>query len=143
MGEIALCRPIFDPRGVVADLKRKTDPYPPALRAALVARFHWEVGFSLDNAEKAIARGDQTHIAGCVYRALCCMAQVLFALNGRYLINEKGALAEAETFPVTIPGAGRTAAAAWADLGTEDYRSALGRLRAMARSLDDAVRQAP
>ena len=36
-----------------------------------------------------------THIVGCAYRALCCMGQVLFALNRRYLINEKGALAEA------------------------------------------------
>jgi hypothetical protein len=29
---------------------------------------------------------------------------VLFALNGRYLINEKGAVAEAATCPITIEG---------------------------------------
>lgn len=142
MGEIALCRPILDPEGMVADLKARTSPFPPALRAALIARFHWEVAFSIEIAEKAIARGDQTYVAGCAYRALCCIAQVLFALNGRYLINEKGALAEAETFPVTIPEAGRTAGRVWAEIGAAEYRSALQRLRVLARSLDDAVLQA-
>ncbi|MGK9165690.1 nucleotidyltransferase domain-containing protein [Inquilinus limosus] len=142
MGEIALCRPILDPRGVIAGLKARTSPFPLALRAALIARFHWEVAFSIEIAEKALARGDQTYIAGCAYRALCCVAQVLFALNDRYLINEKGALAEAETFPITIPEASRTAGLIWADIGAAKYRSAFQRLRAMAGSLDDIVRRA-
>src|SRR5688572_24657650 len=54
--------------------------------------------------EIAARRAELTHIAGCAYRALCCAAQVLFALNGRYLINEKGAVAEAATYPITIEG---------------------------------------
>jgi len=37
-----------------------------------------------------------------VYRALCCIGQILFALNRRYLINEKGALAEAAAFTCTL-----------------------------------------
>ena len=59
---------------------------------------------AVENAEIAVRRAEQTHIAGCAYRALCCVAQVLFALNGRYLINEKGAVAEAATCPITIEG---------------------------------------
>ncbi|TNW38854.1 DNA polymerase subunit beta, partial [Acinetobacter baumannii] len=89
MGEVALCRPLSDPTGVVAALKPLTSPYPDALRQALIARFQWEVRFAIDVAATAIARGEQTHVAGSAYRALACLAQVLFAANRRYLINEK------------------------------------------------------
>jgi hypothetical protein len=104
MGEIALCRPLHDPRGLIAELKSSTSPYPDRLREALLKEFLCEVLFSIENGERAIARGDQTHVAGCAYRALSCAGQVLFALNRRYLINEKGALSEAAAFPCTVPG---------------------------------------
>jgi len=129
MGEVALCAPLLDPTGAVADLKRQTWPFPAALRDALMARFHWEVLFSVENAETAVARREQTHIAGCIYRALCCIAQVLFAANMRYLINEKGALTEVETFPFTIPGAVQRASDIWSAVGCEDFNSALRALR--------------
>ena len=102
-GEIALCRPLHDPQGAVVGLKSLALPYPAPLREALVRRFQWEILFSIENAELATSRQERTHIAGCVYRALACIAQVLFALNERYLINEKGALEEAESLPLTLP----------------------------------------
>jgi Nucleotidyltransferase domain len=139
MGEAALCSPLLDPTGAVADLKGRTWPFPTALKDALIARFQWEVLFSIENAEIAVARGEQTHIAGCAYRALCCIAQVLFAVNARYLINEKGALAEAETFPFTIQGAAWTASEIWIAIGSRDFGSALHLLRKMAADLEIAV----
>ena len=104
MGEIAICVPLCDPTGVIGSLKADVHPFPEALKTAIVGKFRWEVQFSIDNAALAVKRSEQTHVAGCAYRALCCIAQVLFALNGRYLINEKAALVEAATFPVTIAG---------------------------------------
>ena len=101
-GEVALCQPLHDPQGFISELKALTSPYPEKLREALVKKFLWEVLFSIENGEIAIARGEQTHIAGCAYRALCCIGQVLFALNRRCLINEKGALAEAVKFSCTL-----------------------------------------
>ncbi|MGD0721708.1 MAG: hypothetical protein ABR970_11770 [Roseiarcus sp.] len=62
-----------------------------------------EILFGIEDGEIAIARGDQTHIAGCAYRAPACVAQTLFAVNERCLINEKGAPDEAARFPSTIP----------------------------------------
>lgn len=103
MGEIAYCQPLHDPQGLIARLKSIALPYPPPLREALIQRFRWEILFGIENAELAIARGDRTHVAGCLYRSLACIAQVLFALNERYLINEKGALQEAARLPLTIP----------------------------------------
>lgn len=131
MGEVALCRPLHDPRGAIAELKASTSPYPDKLREALVKMFLWEILFAIENAEIAIARGEQTHIAGCAYRALCCIGQVLFALNRRYLINEKGALAEAAGFSLTIPGLSERTARVWAAIGTSEFAIALSDLRAL------------
>jgi predicted nucleotidyltransferase len=131
MGEIALCRPLHDPLGLIAELKASTSPYPDMLREALFKEFLWEVLFSIENGEKAIARGDQTHVAGCAYRALSCAAQVLFALNRRYLINEKGALSEAADFPCTIPGLLNRANSVWATIGRSEFAIALSNLRTL------------
>lgn len=139
MGEVATCRPLFDPSGLIAELKSQTWPYPEALKDALVARFGWEVDFAISNAELAAMRAERTHVAGCAYRALCCTAQVLFALNGRYLINEKGAVPEAAAYPITIEGLAEEQARIWKDIGDGDYESALRRLRSVSGSLRDIL----
>jgi len=128
-GEIALCRPLHDPRGAIAQLKARALPYPAPLREALLRRFQWEILFSIENAELAASRPDSTHIAGCVHRSLACIAQVLFALNERYLINEKGALEEAETFPVTLPELTDRVADIWQFVGDREFEDALALLR--------------
>jgi predicted nucleotidyltransferase len=135
MGEVALCRPIHDPDGALATLKVMTEPYPDPLREALIRRFLWEVLFSTENGEIALARGDQTHIAGCAYRALCCVGQVLFALNRRYLINEKGALEEAADFPVAVPRLVERVSNVWQAVGGRDFHHAFHELRSIEREL--------
>jgi nucleotidyltransferase-like protein len=97
-GEIAIAEALHDPEGAVAAAKARLMPYPPALRAAVVARFGQEGRFFLGIAQKAAARGDLSYVTGCAYRALACLLQVVFALNGEWLINEKGALAMAAKF---------------------------------------------
>jgi Nucleotidyltransferase domain len=139
MGEIALCQAIHDPRRMIAGLKAMTSPYPEPLREALVRRFQWEILFSIENGEIAVPRGEQTHVAGCAYRALCCIGQVLFALNRRYLINEKGALDEAARFPLTIFDLPNRVADLWRAIGRGAFRAAFGELRAMERDLRSVV----
>ena len=131
MGEIALCRPLHDPQGIIAKLKAMTLPYPEQLREALLRRFQWEIPFSIENGEIAAKRPEQTHVAGCVYRALCCVGQTLFALNRRYLINEKGALDEAATFPLTISGLSGQATDVWRAVGQQEFNAVFERLRAL------------
>ncbi len=98
MGEVALCLPLHDPQGVLAALKARTTPYPATLKQATVNKFAWEISFSLVVAQKAVARGDVAYAAGCCFRSVACMNQVLFALNEVYLLNEKGAVALANGF---------------------------------------------
>jgi len=136
MGEVALCRPLYDPQGAIARLKDLTSPYPEKFRAALLKMFLWEIGFSIKIGETAIARGEQTHIAGCVYRALSCVGQILFALNRRYLINEKGALAETARFPCTLHDLSDRVARIWVALGKSEFAGALSDLS----DLDEELR---
>jgi hypothetical protein len=135
MGEIAYCQPLHDPRGLIAGLKSIARPYPPALGDALIRRFQWEVLFGIENAELAIARGEQTHVAGCIYRSLACTAQVLFALNERYLVNEKGALLDAARLPLTIPRLAEQARTVWRLIGDDALAPACDVLREVDRQL--------
>ena len=66
-GEVAYCLPLWDPGSDLERLKALTLPYPQAL--------------PLD---------DAVYAAGCTFRCVACLCQVLCAHNGVYLLNEKG-----------------------------------------------------
>ena len=98
LAEIAICQPLWDPDGTISELKNKTQPYPDLLRKALIQKFAWEIDFSLEIARKSIERVDVSYAAGCCFRGVMCMLQVLFAINRAYWLNEKGAVAMADSF---------------------------------------------
>jgi predicted nucleotidyltransferase len=100
MGEVATCKDLWDPHGEVARLKEHTRPYSPLLQRAIVDKFLWEAQFSIDNARKGVSRADVAYVGGCCFRSVACLIQVLFALNERYLLNEKGSLAVASTLAI-------------------------------------------
>jgi hypothetical protein len=105
------------------------------LREALIHRFQWEVLFSIENAETAIPKGDETYIAGCAFRSLACAAQVLFALNRHYLINEKGALAVAARLQLTVDNLADRVTGVWRAIGVRAFDDALDELRSVEREL--------
>jgi hypothetical protein len=129
MGEAACARLLHDPAGTLAALQRRTTPYPAALTTALRERFEWEAEFALANARKSLDRGDVSYLAGCAFRAIACLCQTLFALNGVYLLNEKGAVAAANGFALAPSGFAVRVAAVFADLGSGVPAAGLGRLR--------------
>lgn len=98
LAELAVCHPLWDPDGRVAALQCQVRPYPTALRVAIVQRFLWESRFSIDTARKAARRGDLHYVAGCSFRSINCLLQVLFAVNEQHWLNEKGALRLAQAF---------------------------------------------
>jgi hypothetical protein len=131
MGEVACCRPQWDPEGVLVRLAARTTPYPPRLRAALLQRFQWEAGFALANARKSLDRGDVAYVAGCAFRAAACLCQVLFALNGRYMLNEKGAPAGVDSLALRPQEFGARVTAAFRDIGAGKAAAALDAFQAM------------
>lgn len=103
LGEVHHCRPLHDPKGILRELKSLTTPYPPALKRALVRLHLWQAGFALDTTTSSAARGDVFHVAGSFFQCAASLVQVLYALNERYLINEKGALPGVEGLPLHPP----------------------------------------
>jgi hypothetical protein len=99
LAEVAVCQPLWDPEGIISELKKKINPYPNPLQKALIQKFAWEINFSIDIARKSAERSDVTYAAGCCFRSVMCMLQVLFAINKTHWLNEKGAVAIADTFP--------------------------------------------
>ena len=98
LAEVAVCQPLWDPAGIISELKNKIEPYPDALQKALIRKFAWESNFSLEIAGKSAERSDVAYAAGCCFRSVMCMLQVLFAMNKTHWLNEKGAVAIADTF---------------------------------------------
>lgn len=96
--EIALCKVLWDPSGLVGEMKSRTHPYPHVLQKAIIQKFLWEARFSLEIGKKGIYKKDVSYIAGCWFRSVSCLNQVVFALNETYWMNEKGASAIANSF---------------------------------------------
>ena len=100
LAEVAVCQPLWDPEGVVTELKNIVYPYPDSLKKAVLYRFAWEINFSIEIAKKSVERADVAYASGCCFRSVMCMLQVLFALNREYWLNEKGAVNIAERFEI-------------------------------------------
>jgi hypothetical protein len=131
MGEVAYARILHDPTGALAKLQARTSPYPLALVQALRQRFEWEAEFSLANARKSLDRGDVSYLAGCAFRAVACLCQTLFALNGVYLLNEKGAVAAADYFAHKPAHFAQRVKSLYAELGSGAHAAGLDRLAAL------------
>lgn len=134
-GELALGRILADPSGQVASLRQAAQSYPPPLRKALVERLR-EATFALEIAGKAVSRGDSAYVAGCLFRVVLLCAHALHADAGRWLINEKGAVAAAARLPNAPTGFGPRAQQVCGHIGstTAELRDTLTNAR---RLLED------
>jgi hypothetical protein len=137
-GEVSVCRPLWDPAGWVTSSKRRLVHYPEELRRKLVKRFGSEAGFCLLIAEKPVRRSDVTYVAGCVFRAVCCLLLVLFALNREYWLNEKGALNLAGRFRIAPARFRERVEAIWGSVVKDS--EALAAALAIVRELNDEVK---
>lgn len=79
-------------------LLKKHGEYPPKMKEAVIKKFMWEAWFSLECTRKAALRGDVNYTVGSVFRTACSWAQVIYALNDEYLMNEKGAYLNIDGF---------------------------------------------
>lgn len=99
LGEIAICVPLFDSEARLDVLKRRVAVYPEALRKSVVQDYLWAAEFGLAAfARKFAARADAYGTAACLTRTVNQLVLVLFALNRKYLLNDKTALVEIAEF---------------------------------------------
>jgi hypothetical protein len=99
LGEIAVCIPLFDPEARLDVLKRRVAEYPEALRQAVVQDYLWAAEWGLAAvAPKFAGRSGAYGTAACLTRAVNQLLLVLFALNRKYLMDDKTALADVAEF---------------------------------------------
>jgi hypothetical protein len=125
LAEIHYCQLLSDKNGAIARLKQRLQPYPRALGLAILDRFQWEIAFAASNAAKAVKRSDRSYIAGSIFRALACAAQVVCALNGTYVMNEKGAIELAASLPMAPAALASRVDMIWENFASSDYEGAL------------------
>lgn len=118
LGEVAICQPLADPAGIVAELKRRVRVYPEALRQRVVQSYLWACEFTLESfAPKFAALGDALGSAGCLTRVAHQLVLALFALNRGWLLSDKTALAEIAGFADAPRDFGARVTRALANLG--------------------------
>ncbi len=93
LAELDVCVPLADPQGSLAELKARVATYPPALRERISVDFLWLAQFTLAQAHKYAARADVVNTVGCLARIEALLVQVVHAIEGRYFLNDKQALA--------------------------------------------------
>jgi predicted nucleotidyltransferase len=138
LGETYYCRPLYDPNGVLALLKKLVAQYPPKLRRALVEKHLFDARFELEFAAKSVERGDVLYFTGCLFRVAGFMTLVLYALNRHYFLNEKGAFAESQAFAIVPAGFHRILAAIFNEKGntTADMEQKVARMRSTLDALE-------
>jgi hypothetical protein len=94
-----VCIPLVDPEARLESLKRQVADYPDALRQAVVQDNLWaaEIGLAAF-APKFAGRSGAYGAAACLTRAVNHLLHVLFALNRKYLMDDKTAQAEVAEF---------------------------------------------
>ena len=103
LAEVHYGRPLHDPSGVLAELKKSIAAYPEQLKQALVSKYLYDANFMLELARSTASRGDVFHVAGCLFRCAAALVQVLFALNETYFMNEKGAVSTVDYLSIKPP----------------------------------------
>ena len=97
-GETHFCRPLYDPAGELATLKKLVEAYPPRMRRALIDKHLFDAQFEIEIAVGPAGRGDIAYVSQCLARATGFMVLVLHALNQRFFLNEKNAFIESAGF---------------------------------------------
>lgn len=130
--EVYYAKVLWQRDGALDQLKAAVAAYPPAMGAALAAKFGWEAEFSYSCGIKAVAKNDLVYAAGSIYRSLACLMQVIFARHSVYLMNEKGAVRRAADLGILPGGFDAEVEALYRHLG-------IGDLAAAFRSLADVI----
>lgn len=100
MGELAVCKILWDKQGNMAARKSIAEQYPPKLKKAIIGFFWFEAGFSLMFAESNAGKNDLYYVTAHIVRSISALNQVLFAVNEEYCLNEKKAVGMINSFNI-------------------------------------------
>ena len=91
LSEVYYMQPLWDPTGIVAELKAKVAVYPEKLREAIIGTFFERANTWIDNFHyhTAFARGDYMYTVPIIVHTVMDMVQVIFAINRVYFPGDK------------------------------------------------------
>ena len=89
MGEVAVCKMLWESGGHLSTLKHTAEQYPAKLKKAIIDFFSFEAGFSLVFAQNSSEKDDIYYVTAHIVRSVSAINQVLFALNEEYCLNEE------------------------------------------------------
>lgn len=119
MGELAVCKMLWDKQGKISALKQVAEKYPPKLKKAIIDFFGFEAEFSLMHAESSAGKNDVYYVTAHIVRAISALNQVLFAINEEYCLNEKKAVGMIDHFNIHPLGYKDKVNAIFAAAGTD------------------------
>ncbi|HEY6596757.1 MAG TPA: nucleotidyltransferase domain-containing protein [Asanoa sp.] len=117
-GEVALCRVLADPGGVLGALRDATAAYPPALGQALVSGL-WEAEFTVGTARYGARGRDPAYVAGSLFRAVGVACHALHGHDGVWVTTEKGLVTSAGRLPSAPPQFVERVGAVFAGIGAD------------------------
>jgi predicted nucleotidyltransferase len=100
MGELAVCKVLWDKQGNISARKSVAEQYPPKLKKAIIGFFGFEAEFSFMFAESNAKKNDVYYVTAHIVRAISALNQVLFAVNEEYCLNEKKAVGMIDNFNI-------------------------------------------
>lgn len=84
--------PVNDPEHILRDLIRRATPYPEILRSRMIGTFRTEAEFALIHASKVRSPLDLPYLTALYAQAIACWQLMLFAVNRRYPVIDKGGM---------------------------------------------------
>jgi predicted nucleotidyltransferase len=100
LAETSICVPLYDPHGIINDLKQQVATYPPLLKERIIQDGLWSAEFTLSFARSFAKQNDIYNTSACLVRIAANLTQVLFALNETYFLREKQVLETINRFPL-------------------------------------------
>lgn len=140
-GEVATCRPLVDPDGLLDELRAGLDPYPRSLRDALVEHL-WNAAFLAGGAAKTTGRGDVAYLQLCCASALMWCALAWHAEAGVWVTNEKGLVPAVAHLPLDTQDFASRATAALSLIGQDLSAPALAEAVRTVRELITSTQEA-
>ncbi len=87
--ETKSCKILYDPEGIILELKRKVKIYPPKLKEKIINTSLWDAEFSLSRAKGFASRNEISLVASSATRITHDLIQVIYALNNKYFMSVK------------------------------------------------------
>jgi predicted nucleotidyltransferase len=99
LAETFFCKALYDPTGIIDNLKERVKVYPQKLKASIVQQSLWAAEFAIWQGEGFAEKQDAYNALGCLTRAVNRIVMALFAINELYPMGDKRALQILESAP--------------------------------------------